>query len=65
MRMIDIRAKAKAIGVDPAKMKKGDLVRAIQKAEGVTECFGSGTEDCLYMDCCFRSDCMEGHAQPA
>jgi len=58
--MSEIRAKAKAVGVDPGKMKKSELVRAVQKAEGVTACFGSGKQDCPYMDCCFRSDCLEG-----
>ncbi len=59
MRMSEVRAKAKALGIDPGKMKKGELVCTIQKAEGFAACFGSGKQDCPYTDCCFRSDCIE------
>lgn len=59
MRMSEVRAKAKAVGLDPGKMKKTELICAIQKAEGFTVCFGSGRPDCPYTDCCFRSDCIE------
>jgi hypothetical protein len=58
--MSEVRAKAKAVGIDPGKMKKTELICAIQKAEGFTACFGSGKQDCPYTDCCFRSDCIEG-----
>ena len=58
MKMPDIKKKAQAIGVNPAKLKKGDLIRAIQKAEGNPACFGSGTSACPYLDCCWREDCI-------
>jgi len=61
MRMSEIRVKARAAGIDPGKMKKAELVRAIQTAEGFTACFGAGDRDCPYTDCCFRSDCLEGN----
>lgn len=58
MKMPDIKKKAQAVGVNPAKFKKADLIRAIQKAEGNNACFGSGTSACPYMDCCWREDCV-------
>ena len=58
MRMSEVRAKARLLGLDPGRMKKAELVCAIQKAEGFVPCFGMGKKDCPYTDCCFRSDCM-------
>ena len=56
----DIQKKARAMGIDPGKMKKADLIHAIQKAEGNTPCFGKWPEHagCPYLDCCWRGDCM-------
>ena len=59
MRTSEVRAKAKLLGIEPGKMKKTELVRAVQKAEGATVCFATGRQDCPYKDCCFWSDCME------
>jgi len=36
MTIPEIRAKAKALGITPGKMKKADLIHAIQTAEGGT-----------------------------
>ena len=58
MKLPDIKKKAQATGVNPGKMKKGDLIRAIQKAEGNPSCFGTGTSACPYLDCCWREDCI-------
>ena len=58
MNMGEIKKKAKTQGVDPAKMKKADLIRAIQKAEGHTACYEKGDENCPYLDCCWRADCL-------
>ncbi len=58
MTLAQIKKKAKAMGIDPGKMKKADLIRAIQKAEGYTACFGRGQADCPYLDCCWREDCL-------
>ena len=58
MRLSEIKAKAKALGVDSGKLKKADLIRAIQRAEGYPDCYGSRTSGCPYTDCCFVTDCM-------
>jgi len=58
MKLSDIKQKAKTLGVDPLRMKKPDLIRAIQKAEGNTACFGSRIPDCPQTNCCWRPDCM-------
>lgn len=58
VRMPDIKKKAKALGVNPGKLKKPELILAIQKAEGNTPCFGTGTPACPYLDCLWRNDCI-------
>lgn len=57
MKMPEIREKAKALGITPGKMKKSDLIHAIQQAEGCTPCFGRSNGKCQYLDCCFMQDC--------
>jgi len=58
MKLADIKQKARALGINPMHMKKPDVIRAIQKAEGNTPCFGSSTPDCPQTNCCWRVDCM-------
>lgn len=58
MKMPELKAKAKLLGIKPNKMKKIDLIHAIQKAEGNTPCFGSSNAQCLYTNCCFMDDCL-------
>ena len=58
MKISDVKAKAKAVGVDPGKMKKADLIRAIQRAEGNNACYGSEeAQNCPHVICCFMVDC--------
>jgi len=59
MGMSEIRMKAKALGITPGKMKKGDLIHAIQVAEGCMPCFGKSNGQCSYIDCCFMADCFK------
>ena len=59
MGMPEIRIKAKALGITPGKMKKADLIHAIQVAEGCTPCFGRSDGQCSYIDCCFMADCLK------
>jgi len=58
MTMSQIKQKAISVGVQPGKMKKIELIRSIQKAEGHTPCFGTSNEQCPYTDCCFMTDCL-------
>lgn len=57
--MPEIRAKAEALGITPGKMKKAELIHAIQQAEGYTPCFGRSNGKCPYTDCCFMKDCLK------
>ena len=59
MRMSDIEKKSRAVGIkDSWKFSKKELVKAIQKAEGNFDCFGTATNYCDQMACCWRSDCL-------
>jgi hypothetical protein len=59
MGMPEIKIKAKALGIIPAKMKKTDLIHTIQVAEGCMPCFGKSGGQCSYIDCCFMKDCLK------
>jgi len=59
MKLQEIKTIAKNKGVNPANMKKNDLVRAIQKAEGNSDCFGSSkAKECGEIKCLWREDCF-------
>ena len=46
-------------GVKPGKMKKGELIRAIQRAEGNADCFATArVNDCNQINCLWREDCQ-------
>ena len=59
MKMAEIREKAKALGITSGKMKKTELIHAIQRAENCTPCFGRSNGECQYSDCCFMRDCFK------
>ncbi len=54
-----IREIAKKKGIDPAAMNKTELIRAIQRAEGYSECFSTrDINQCENLDCLWRGDCV-------
>lgn len=59
MKMEEVRRIAKSKGVNPGRMRKADIIHAIQKAEGNFDCFGTPTaEDCDQGACAWREDCL-------
>lgn len=59
MTVAEIKTKAKTLGIEPGKMKKADLIRSIQIAEGCTPCYGRSNGDCPWTECCWRTDCFK------
>jgi hypothetical protein len=59
MGMPEIRMKAKSLGLKTGKIKKAELIHAIQMAEGFMPCFGKSGGQCSYNDCCFMTDCFK------
>jgi hypothetical protein len=58
MKVEEIRAIAAGMGIKAGKMKKAELIRSIQKAEGNEECFDAGKVLlCGQMECLWREDC--------
>ena len=58
MQLEKIREKARALGLDSVQLKKGDLIHAIQIAEGNFPCFLTATDSCSQTGCCWRDDCL-------
>lgn len=59
MKIGDVRSKAKDMGLKTTpKMKKSEIIKAIQVAEGNTPCFGISFESCGQDNCCWREDCI-------
>jgi hypothetical protein len=58
MNMKEVKEVAKKMGIQSGKMKKADLIRSIQVAEGNSPCFHTGLSSCDQVNCCWRSDCM-------
>jgi hypothetical protein len=58
MKMNDLKEIAKQRGINPGKMKKTDLIRAIQADEGNEVCYSTGIKDkCGQDNCLWRDDC--------
>ena len=56
--MKDIKEKATKLGVQIGKMRKADLIRAIQDKEGNYPCFETAKEYCSQKACCWRDGCL-------
>lgn len=58
MNMQEIKAIAQQKGVKAGSLKKAELVRAIQRAEGNEECFAMGrSASCGQSECLWKGDC--------
>lgn len=59
MKLDEIKEIAKLHNIKAGKMKKVDLVRAIQQAENNDTCFETGqAENCGQDACLWREDCV-------
>jgi len=58
MKLDDVKKIAEQHGIKSGKLRKADLIRAIQQAEGNLSCYGTGSAaDCGQEQCCWRDDC--------
>ena len=58
MKVDDIKEIAKSYDIKAGKMKKADLIKAIQVAEGNIPCFETGKlDECEQDECVWREDC--------
>lgn len=60
MKVTEIRERARQIGLGQVgRLRKGELIRRIQSAEGNFDCYGSpGRFQCPQKECCWREDCL-------
>ncbi len=59
MKMQAIRNLAKQFGIDGARKGREELIRAIQRAEGNFDCFGSDKDYCDQYECRFCEMCLK------
>ncbi len=58
MKIQEIRARAKTLGIKAFGKNKESLVRAIQRSEGNRDCFNRGeSQTCGQLACAWRTDC--------
>ncbi len=59
MTLKEVKDRAKNHDIKAGKMKKDEIVRAIQRAEGNFDCFGTAVSGhCTQEDCLWREDCL-------
>jgi len=59
MKVQQIRKIARAMGIKPYSLKKAELIRTIQRAEGNFDCFGTAVCGfCDQTECLWRDDCI-------
>lgn len=59
MKIQDIRAIAKKMGIKVEKLGKTELIRSIQKAEGNLTCYATSGHECDQINCIWREDCIK------
>jgi hypothetical protein len=58
MKMQEVRALAKKIGVNSFGKSKAELIREIQTKEGNFACYGTAQGYCDQLECSFRPSCL-------
>ena len=59
MTLKDVKEKAKQYDIKVGKMKKDEIIRSIQRAEGNFDCFGTAIGgECNQNECAWRADCL-------
>ena len=59
MTLKEVKERARNYDIKAGKMKKDEIIRAIQRAEGNFDCFGTAASGiCSQGDCLWREDCL-------
>lgn len=59
MTVKELQKMAKDLGIKTTGLKKVEMIKAIQRAEGNFDCFGTASNYCDQMSCLFRQDCLK------
>lgn len=66
MKLAEVCAIAKSQTINPGKLTKTELIKAIQTIEGNFDCFATAYNGvCDQVDCCWREDCFEASKKGA
>ena len=64
MKLQEVKTIAKRRGIDPGRMRKDELIKATQRAEGNNDCFGTTLSiECGQISCLWRKDCLKDKAK--
>ena len=58
MKYRDVQQRAKKLGLKCSGIKKAEMIRSIQSAEGSEPCFAGGRTSCEQKQCCWIADCV-------
>ena len=58
MTVKELQKMAKGLGVKTSGLRKAEIIREIQKAEGNFDCFAKAADFCDQTHCLFREDCL-------
>jgi hypothetical protein len=58
MKLMDVKSKAKQMGIINPSSDRMQLVRQIQTAEGFFPCFKT-KDSCDQLECCWRNECLK------
>ena len=58
MKLVNVRAKATALGITDPAANRTDLIRQIQQYEGFSPCFKT-KETCEQKQCSWRDECLK------
>ena len=58
MKMHEVRAIAKSLGINSFGKNKVELIKEIQRKQGNFDCYGSAANYCDQLSCLFRSPCL-------
>lgn len=58
MKMNEIRALAKSLGINSFGKSKVELIKEIQRKQGNFDCFGTAMDYCDQLECIFRASCL-------
>jgi hypothetical protein len=60
VKIADLRQLARQMGLNSAKLNKVGLIRAIQRAEGYSDCYATPfAKECNQDGCRWREDCLK------
>ena len=58
MKINEVRALGKSLGINSFGKSKAELIKEIQREQGNFDCFGTANDYCDQLECLFRGSCF-------